>query len=101
MAINTPRNLARTAAATSSVTLYTVPAATTAVLTSIWVTNTTASTQTFTIAVNGVAFLAASPLAGNSSVAIDVKQVVAATQTITGFASNTGVIFHLSGMEIV
>ena len=35
MAINTPRNLARTAAATSSVTLYTVPASTTAVLTSI------------------------------------------------------------------
>jgi hypothetical protein len=101
MAINTPRNLARTAAATSSVTLYTVPASTTAVLTSIWVTNTTSSTQTFTIAVNGVNFLAASPLAGNSSVAIDVKQVVAATQTITGFASSTSVFFHLSGMEIV
>jgi hypothetical protein len=101
MAINTPKNLARTAASTTSTTLYTVPAATTAVLTSIWVTNTTASTQTFTITVNGVPFLAASPLAANASVAIDVKQVVAATQIIAGFASNTGVIFHLSGMEIV
>ena len=49
MATVTSKALARIAAATSSTTLYTVPASTTTVVTNITVTNSAASAATFTI----------------------------------------------------
>jgi hypothetical protein len=93
--------MARTAAATSSTTLYTVPAGTTAVVTNIAVTNTATSAATFTIALNGVALQTSAALAANTTAYIDLKQVLSATQTITGFASATSVNFHISGVEII
>jgi hypothetical protein len=92
--------LARTAAATSSATLYTVPAATTTVVTNIAVANTAATAATFTITLNGVAIQSASTIAANSTAYFDVKQVLATTQIIAGFASATTVNFHISGVEI-
>ena len=92
--------LARAAAATSSATLYTVPSATTTVVSNIAVTNTSASAQTFTLALNAVALHTTAAIAANSTVYIDLKQVLAATQTITGLASATSVNFHISGVEI-
>jgi hypothetical protein len=94
------RALARAAAATSSATLYTVPSATTTVVSNIAVTNTSASAQTFTLALNAVALHTTAAIAANSTVYIDLKQVLAATQTITGLASATSVNFHISGVEI-
>ncbi len=96
----TSKVLARTAAATSSTTLYTVPAATTTVLTNIAVTNTAASSATFTITLNGVAIQSGSSVAANTTAYIDLKQVLNATQIIAGSASATTVNFHLSGVEI-
>jgi hypothetical protein len=96
----TTKALARTAAATGSTTLYTVPSATTTVLTNIVVTNTATSVATFTIALNGVALQSGSNIAANSSAYFDLKQVLSATNTITGYASATTVNFHLSGVEI-
>lgn len=93
--------MARTAAATSSATLYTVPAGTTAVVTNIAVTNTATTAATFTIALNGVALQTSAALAANTTAYIDLKQVLSATQTITGFASATSVNFHISGVEII
>jgi hypothetical protein len=93
--------MARTAAATSSTTLYTVPAGTTTVVTNIAVTNTAATSATFTIALNGVALHTTAALAANTTAYIDLKQVLSATQTITGFASATTVNFHISGVEII
>jgi hypothetical protein len=93
--------MARTAAATSSTTLYTVPAGTTAVVTNIAVTNTATAAATFTIALNGVALQTSAALAANTTAYIDLKQVLSATQTITGFASATSVNFHISGVEII
>jgi hypothetical protein len=92
--------LARIAAATSSTTLYTVPAATTTIVTSIAVTNTTGTAGTFTITLNGVALHTATVIAGNSTVYVDLKQVLAATQIIAGLASATSINFHISGVEI-
>jgi hypothetical protein len=92
--------LARTAAATSSTTLYTVPASTTAIVTNIVVDNTSASAQTFTINLDGVALLSAAPIAANASAFFDLKQTLATTKTITGSASATSVTFHISGVEI-
>jgi hypothetical protein len=96
----TTKPLFRSAASTSSTTLYTVPSTTTTVVSNIVVTNTAASTATFTITLNAVAMQSGSSIAANSSAYFDIKQVLNATQTITGFASTTAVNFHISGVEI-
>jgi hypothetical protein len=92
--------LARTAAATSSTTLYTVPSATTTVITNIAVANTAASAGTFTILLDDVDLHTTTAIAANSTVYIDLKQVLATTKTIKGFASATTIDFHISGVEI-
>jgi hypothetical protein len=96
----TTKALARIAAATSSTTLYTVPASTTTVVSNIVVTNTAASAATFTITLDGVAIQSGSSIAANSSAYFDLKQVLATTKIIAGFASATTVNFHISGVEI-
>lgn len=93
--------LSRTAAATSSTTLYTTPAGSTAVVTNIAVANTSITDATFTINLNGVALVSGGTVPGNATTFIDLKQVLAATQTITGLANATTVNFHISGVEIV
>jgi len=101
MATTTSKVLARTAAATSSTTLYTVPASTTAVVTNIAVCNNAASAATFTILLNDIELHKDTALAANSTVYIDCKQVLPTTQTIKGLASAVTVDFHISGVEIV
>ena len=96
----TAKQLARAAASLTSATLYTVPASTTTVVTNIVVTNTAASAATFTLSLNGVAIHTTSAIAANSTAYIDLKQVLSATQTITGLASAITVNFHISGVEI-
>jgi len=92
--------LARTAAATSSATLYTVPASTTTVVTNIVVTNSAASAGTFTITLDGIDLFKTCAIAANSTVAFDLKQVLATTKIIAGLASAITVNFHISGVEI-
>jgi hypothetical protein len=97
----TSKALARTAASTNTATtLYTVPAATTAVVTNIVVANTAGSSGTFTLALDGVALASAVSVPANSITTIDMKQVLAATKTINGGASATTITFHISGVEI-
>ena len=93
--------LYRGAAATSSTTLYTVPSSTTTVVTNIVVANTSASAQTFTVTLDGVAMLSGVSLAANSTAFFDLKQVLATTKVIAGFASATSVTFNISGVQIV
>jgi hypothetical protein len=92
--------LARTSAATSSATLYTVPSATTTVITNIAVANTAGSAGTFTLLLDDVDLHTTTAIAANSTVYIDCKQVLAAAKTIKGFASATTIDFHISGVEI-
>jgi hypothetical protein len=96
----TTKVLARIAAATSSTTLYTVPASTTTVITNIAVTNTAGSVGTFTLTLNGVALHTTTAIAANATVYIDLRQVLATTQIIAGLASATTINFHISGVEI-
>ena len=93
--------LARTAAATSSTTLYTVPSSTTTVVSNIAVTNTAASAGTFTLTLNSVALHTTTAIAANTTVYIDLKQVLTTGQIIAGLASATTINFHISGVEIV
>jgi len=92
--------LSRGSAATSSTTLYTVPASTTAVVTNIVVTNSAASAATFTITLDGVDLFKDAAIAANTTAGFDIKQVLATTKIIAGLASATTVRFHISGVEI-
>ena len=97
----TTKALFRGAATTTlTTTLYTVPAATTAVVTNIVVVNTAATAATFDLALNGTKLADTVSIAADSIFALDLKQVVNATQTIQGGASATTVNFHISGVEI-
>jgi hypothetical protein len=71
----TTKALARAAAATSSATLYTVPASTTAVITNIAVTNTAGSAGTFSLLLDDVSLHTTTAIAANSTVYIDLKQL--------------------------
>jgi hypothetical protein len=97
----TSKNLFRGAATTTlTTTLYTVPSATTTVVTNIVVSNTGASAYTFTLYLAGTLFANTVSIAANSIATFDIKQVLVATNTIQGGASNTAVNFHISGVEI-
>ena len=96
----TSKALFRGAASTSSTTLYTVPSATTTVVTEIIVTNTAGSAGTFSITLDGVSIATTVNVPANDSTVISLKQVLAATKIIAGSASATTVNFHISGVEI-
>ena len=96
----TRKVLARTAAATSSTTLYTVPSATTTVVTNIAVTNTVTGDATFELLLDDVVIAKTVTVGGFDTTVIDLKQVLGATKTIKGLASATTVNFHISGVEI-
>ncbi len=96
----TTKALARGAFATSSTTLYTVPASTTTVVSNIVVTNSAASAATFTIQLDAVNLFETVAIAANSTAMFDLKQVLATTKIIAGLASAVTVSFHISGVEI-
>lgn len=97
----TPKVLFRGAATTNtSTTLYTVPAATTAIVTNIVITNTAGSAGTFTLNLGGVNFATTVTVAAVDGTNIDLRQVLGAGDTITGGASATTINFHISGVEI-
>ena len=100
MATTTSKSLFRGAAALTSQTLYTTPASTTTIVTNIAVTNTASSAATFTIGLNGTSLFTTTAIAANSTAFIDLKQVLSATQTITGLASAITVNFHIAGVEL-
>ncbi len=90
----------RGAFATSSATLYTVPASTTSLVTNIVVTNENATSQTFTITLDSTSIFYEATIAGNTTAAFDLKQALATTKIIAGFASSTDVKYHITGAEI-
>ena len=96
----TTKALARGAFATSSATLYTVPASTTTVVSNIVITNTAGTAGTFTLGLAGTSLATTVACAANSITTLDLKQVLAATQTITGLASAITINYHISGVEI-
>jgi hypothetical protein len=95
-------------AATTATTLYTVPAATETVISTIAVANRSATAATFRIAIrpNGatlanehyVAFDA--PISGNDSLFITVGATADATDVVTVYASLANLSFTAFGSEI-
>lgn len=95
----TPTLFYRGAAATSSATLYTVPSATTAVLTDIVISNTSSNQEYVTMTVDGINILPTVPVSANTVINLQPKTVIAATKILAGYASSTSVKFHISGVE--
>lgn len=94
-----PKLFYRGAAATSSATLYTVPSATTSVLTDIVISNTSADQQYATITVDGINLIPAVPISASAVINFQFKTVMATTKIIAGFATSAAVKMHLSGVE--
>jgi hypothetical protein len=92
--------LYRGAAATSSATLYTVPADTTAVVNTIVVVNSAATNATYTLLFDDIPLGTTVVVPANDSAILEIKQALATGKTIKGFASATTVAFHISGIEI-
>ena len=94
--------------ATTATTLYTVPSATSTVVSTITVCNQAASAGTFRIAVRPagatlaavhyVAFDVA--IAANDTTAITLGLTLAATDVVTVYASSATMSFHAYGSEI-
>ena len=97
---NTFKALARGAAATSSTTLYTVPASTTTLVNNILVVNTASAAGTYSLLIDDVSIATTVAVPANDTVVLDIKQVMTATKTIKGFASAVTINFHISGLEI-
>ena len=97
----TPTVLFRGAAATSNTSLYTVPSSTTTIVTEIMVVNNTVSGGTFNISLNGTFIASNTIVSANDTTVIPCKQVLSATNTISGYASSTSINFSICGVQIV
>lgn len=97
---NIAKKLVRANAPTSETALYTTPASTTAVVTNIVVSNTTAAAVAITIKLAGTEVLAGTSVSANGILALDLKQVINATETIQVTAGAAGLRVHISGMEV-
>jgi len=100
MATTTKALFRGAATTTTSTTLYTVPASTTSIVTNIAITNTAGTSGTFTMSLDDVTIHSATTIAANTTVYIDLKQVLATTKTIKGGASAASINFHISGVEV-
>lgn len=97
----TSKALYRGAASTTvTTTLYTVPAATTTVVTDILVANTAGTAGSFTLYLNGTIIANTVTVGAYDTTVIPLKQVITAAQTIQGGASATTINFSISGVEI-
>lgn len=100
---NNLRPLARAELTTTdTTTLYTVPTSTTTVVTNVLVTNITGGAITFTLYLNDLEAYKSVTVNANTTLNIDLKQVLLPTQTIkAGASANTSANIHISGIEIV
>jgi hypothetical protein len=83
--------------------LHIVPSGEIAIITNIVVVNTSGSPQTFNIQLDDQELFYNTPIPGNSTISIDMKQVLEAStpgKKIRGFASSAAVKVHISGVEI-
>jgi hypothetical protein len=97
-------NFARQPFETTLDDIYTVSTGAIAIVTNIVVVNTSPIQQTFNIELDGVELFENTPIAGNSTISIDMKQTLdvdTPEKKIRGFASSAAVRVHISGVEIV
>jgi len=104
----TSKNLYRGVLAVVGVSpLYTVPSATTTVITNVIVCNKTSSARTFSISITnaglsgGTVLFSDTPIPAKTTTVIDLKQVLSATQELYASADSTvSVDISINGVEI-
>jgi hypothetical protein len=97
----TAKVLARGTLTDTNATIYTVPSATTAIVTNIVFCNITAAAETVTLEFDGVELVKDLQLSPKSTTTIDLRQVIDAADLIEGLASdNTAITYHISGVEV-
>lgn len=96
----TAKSLCRAVMTLSSSIVYTVPAATTTVITDIHVSNASPTSSVVELQVDGVDLIPGVTVAGRAYLALPMRQALAATKAITGYASPASVRLHINGVEI-
>jgi hypothetical protein len=89
---------------TSGQTLYTVPASKTCIIKQVVVTNTTSSAATFSLFIGSAAtpnaLFSATSVAANDTIIINLSQVLAQNEILTGLASSNSTLnITISGVE--
>lgn len=97
---NTPKRLNRSNATTTQTVVYTVPAATTTIVTNIVLTNSGSSAATVLVRFGSVAIVPNTPVPANGIFTLDITQVLTETNTIDVQSSSTTVGVHISGVEV-
>ena len=95
----TPTKLYAGNAATSSVTIYTCPTSTRTIIKSIDIANTTASALTITLSAASSVLFPTISVSANDLLSWNGTHVLNATDTVTAYASASGVTIHMSGGE--
>ena len=96
-------------AATTATTLYTVPAATSAVVSTLAIANLGTANATYRIAIRPASAALANqhyiaydvPLAPNDAVMLTLGVTLATTDVVTVYASTANLAFNLFGSEVV
>jgi hypothetical protein len=96
----TLKALTRGSLSTVSSNLYTVPSATTSIVTNITICNTTGSPRSFYLFLDGVELFSNTSINQYTTIVVDIKQALAATKVITGYADEVGLTYHFTGAEI-
>ncbi|ATI18805.1 hypothetical protein SEA_DIANE_21 [Streptomyces phage Diane] len=97
---NAPKRFSRGSTSTTRTNVYTVPASTTAIVTNIVVTNSSTSTATVLIELNGLAIIPNTSIPGNGIFTLDITQVMDAGNTIHVTGSSTTCSYFISGVEV-
>jgi hypothetical protein len=84
-------------------TAYTVPPNTSAIVTNVVVANSSATAKNVTINIVSnlvtTPIVSNSPVNGNDTIVLDIRQVIAAGDQIT-VAGDAGIHVHISGVEV-
>ena len=97
---NNIKKIYRGTVGTSEGTLFTTGASAQVVVTNILLTNTTSTAVTATVKFGTTEVLSGVSVSANGVLAIDIRQALDSLETISAFASATGVRAHISGMEV-
>lgn len=97
---NTPKRLNRSNASTTQTVVYTVPAATTTIVTNIVLTNSGTSAATVLVRFGSVAIVPNTPVPANGIFTLDISQVLTEGNTIDVQSSSTTVGVHICGVEV-
>lgn len=95
-----PKLFFRGSVPTTLSTLYSVPASTEIIVTSIIIANTVADPTEVTIRLGGAEIIKNGQVSAGDSVHFDIRQVMQASDLIEASANINGVTLHVSGVEV-